>query len=797
MRRTAAALLCLIPAASVPAAYVPVAWTGAVSQFWSVAGNWDPAVVPNTGGARGYAVTLSQRGVTVLDMTATVSTLTLAPDSELHLGDATFLVITDGLVANDGIIRLTSTGTEGAALGFSSDLVLQGLGELVMTGTPPCHLTCTSGVHSLTNATGHTIRGRGTLGEGQGIRIVNQGLIEATDPGGPLEVTALGFAPENRNQGVMRAGGGTLRVALSIDNTGGEIIAGDGSHVDLAAATVVGGSLSSEGSGSIRCLPPFTNLVGPMAVQGPVEVVPRGKLTLTGAWPALDPLFLNGTAGDPAWLYILGATQLDDGTLRFGAGGSRVVNQTDGVLLLGPGQVVRGGSGELSTPFINQGLIEAVDAGPLLVSGMGTLYQSRNEGIIRANGASLELAGSIDNGLGTIDAGTWEVRFEDCRVRGGLLRSDPGGVLRLSTGAKLEDLTISGTAATPTDSGTTFGLGGTIQNDGTFTIGTLDHHHAEVELFRDATLAGTGEYLLLGNGQSGFAVSSFTLTIPSGISVHGAGWVGCPTVLQGSIVADAPAGITIASSLQNAGLLRASAGVQLRLTHASFVNLGEVTVEPTASLIRSNGNFVQQAGATHLDGAFAGNQFAALQIDGGSLDGVGPIYAPLFLNGGVASPGSPLGTLPTTSWVVMGAGGTLLMEIGGPPGSANVDHLAAGSAASLAGTLRIRRSGGFQPTPGQPYVVLSAPFVAGTFAAVDSCDPVSVAYTPTSVTVTFLGASPSGDVDGDGLVTGADLGLLLGSWGACPESGAGCCADLDGDGSVGGSDLGVLLGNWS
>ena len=55
---------------------------------------------------------------------------------------------------------------------------------------------------------------------------------------------------------------------------------------------------------------------------------------------------------------------------------------------------------------------------------------------------------------------------------------------------------------------------------------------------------------------------------------------------------------------------------------------------------------------------------------------------------------------------------------------------------------------------------------------------------------------PSGsaaDLDGDGAVTGSDLGLLLGAWGSC----AGCAADLDGDGAVTGSDLGLMLGDWS
>ncbi|MCA9283792.1 MAG: hypothetical protein KDA22_01155 [Phycisphaerales bacterium] len=52
-----------------------------------------------------------------------------------------------------------------------------------------------------------------------------------------------------------------------------------------------------------------------------------------------------------------------------------------------------------------------------------------------------------------------------------------------------------------------------------------------------------------------------------------------------------------------------------------------------------------------------------------------------------------------------------------------------------------------------------------------------------------------GDLSGDGVVDGTDLGLLLGAWGACPDGGP-CPADLDGDGAVGGADLGLLLANW-
>ena len=49
------------------------------------------------------------------------------------------------------------------------------------------------------------------------------------------------------------------------------------------------------------------------------------------------------------------------------------------------------------------------------------------------------------------------------------------------------------------------------------------------------------------------------------------------------------------------------------------------------------------------------------------------------------------------------------------------------------------------------------------------------------------------DLNGDGVVGGADFGILLSSWGACKDD---CAADLDGDGTVSGPDIGLLLVAW-
>jgi hypothetical protein len=51
-----------------------------------------------------------------------------------------------------------------------------------------------------------------------------------------------------------------------------------------------------------------------------------------------------------------------------------------------------------------------------------------------------------------------------------------------------------------------------------------------------------------------------------------------------------------------------------------------------------------------------------------------------------------------------------------------------------------------------------------------------------------------GDLNGDGFVNGADLGLMLVAWGPCNRD---CTADLDQNGTVDGADLGLLLVDWT
>jgi hypothetical protein len=60
-------------------------------------------------------------------------------------------------------------------------------------------------------------------------------------------------------------------------------------------------------------------------------------------------------------------------------------------------------------------------------------------------------------------------------------------------------------------------------------------------------------------------------------------------------------------------------------------------------------------------------------------------------------------------------------------------------------------------------------------------------------TVTWDGTAGNGDLNGDGCVDQADLGILLTDWGC---TGGGCPGDIDYDGDTDHADLGIMLAHW-
>ena len=66
----------------------------------------------------------------------------------------------------------------------------------------------------------------------------------------------------------------------------------------------------------------------------------------------------------------------------------------------------------------------------------------------------------------------------------------------------------------------------------------------------------------------------------------------------------------------------------------------------------------------------------------------------------------------------------------------------------------------------------------------------------TELAIELSDAPCPADFNDDGIVSGADLGVLISSWGPCPPPPGTCIADITGDGIVDGGDLGLLMASW-
>jgi hypothetical protein len=84
----------------------------------------------------------------------------------------------------------------------------------------------------------------------------------------------------------------------------------------------------------------------------------------------------------------------------------------------------------------------------------------------------------------------------------------------------------------------------------------------------------------------------------------------------------------------------------------------------------------------------------------------------------------------------------------------------------------------------------------GQCSLAEPVGPVASVAAGGGVSLLVIGARSApcpSDLTGDGTVSGADLGILLGEWGT---DGGATGADLNGSGMVSGADLGILLGDW-
>lgn len=164
-------------------------------------------------------------------------------------------------------------------------------------------------------------------------------------------------------------------------------------------------------------------------------------------------------------------------------------------------------------------------------------------------------------------------------------------------------------------------------------------------------------------------------------------------------------------------------------------------------------------------------------------------------NGGVLSPGGPIGRMTIGGAFTQTSHGALHIDIGGRD-AGTWDRVQAAQTASLAGTLRVQLRDGFAPVRGDEFQILSAQSVSGAFETLEFpalADPSHRWWWAIRQNECVVGVRHVADANRDGGVDFADLMLVLATYGATGTA-VPLPGDVNEDGRVNFLDLSIVLG---
>lgn len=418
---------------SATAAQVTETWTGGVGDWNNDVAMWDPPVCPGTcppnalsyprngfpDAATTYAIQIDDgnaaNSVITLDVGISIDTLAVDAGDQFTLANGHFLRIDGGAVTNNGIILLNSSGNSTKFAGFSADLTLGGAGTMVMSDVPHGfgNRIKTDSGHRVTNAAGHTIRGPGNFGDSAG-PLTNHGVIDGDSPSGnTLEV--FPSSDDMINTGTMQASnGGILQLhgetGRTFTNTGGLIQALDGSVVELLVAEIIGGTLSTSGTGVIRSL---SGTLDGVTIASNVEVPNARQLALKGTVTNNGNIALNATTTSARLGYVDDATLTGTGTVTMSDDlGNQVRALAAGLRLThGAGHTIQGAGdiGQNNGPLTNLGAIIANRPTRLEID-VSAVETFTNQGTLQADaGSTLNVIDNFNNTGMIVVGGTLKI----------------------------------------------------------------------------------------------------------------------------------------------------------------------------------------------------------------------------------------------------------------------------------------------------------------------------------------------------------------------------------------------------
>jgi hypothetical protein len=593
------------------AAALSATWNGGVGN-WNVGANWSGGVVPCNTASNTYSVDIDGGNTGVissvtLDINCTIDNLTVdAGDSLVIPNIRSLTVIGDstsgaGSVSNSGVISLNSVGNNTDLRVNGGNVTLSGSGTVSLSDNGANRILGTFSTDRLINQ-GNTISGAGQIGANT-MALTNQATITANganlliiDPNGTGAI----------NTGTMNAAAGTLHLSTATyTNTGGLIEALNASTVRLAGANIVGGTLSTSGSGIVRNV--STSTLNGVTNAGSISQTNNTTLNLVGS--------LNNTgdyamvsAGNNTDLVMNGDVSLTGGgtfTLsnnaanRFrGSVGSNRLTNVDNTIS-GSGQI-----GANAMAFTNLGLVVGNGSVGLTIDPSAT--GAINSSSMRASGGGFLMlqGGSFDNAGGTIEALTGSsVRINSSTVTGGILTTSGSGEVRNAGSVTLNGLTNSGVYTQPNNQSTT--LIGTINNTGSILLNSAGNSTDLIVSGGDVTLTGGGVVTFSNNVANRIrALVGTDSLINQDNTISGAGNIGVNTmgfVNRGAVDANVSNTLTIdpsATGVINSGTVKSSTGGTLVLLSGNFQNFEGVT----NGVVRADGGVLIVQSATITGG---------------------------------------------------------------------------------------------------------------------------------------------------------------------------------------------------
>jgi hypothetical protein len=658
----------------------------------------------NNGSANGFALTNNG----TIDANVNGSTLQVAP---------TLAVTNSGTLeaTNGGILALTGGTFNNTSTGMISS---SGTGSTVnLAGA-----TISGG--TLTTATGGAINNNGTatlngitVGTGSTLTLQNsstttlQGAI--TDNGTIAQSSTGGFTDIKVSGSVTLTGGGSLTMSNNFNNriygSGTDTLINDTNNTIQGAGQVginngTANAFNLDNKGTIDANVSNTLQIGPtnpVTNSGTLEATAGGTLTL--------PVTVNNTATGLILASGSGSTvNLNNGTITGGT-----LTTSSGGVIENTGSATLNGTTNSPTISTGSTLTLANDSSTTL---MGTID---NNGTIAQNSTG----GFTDvhiSGTAAVDGtGVWSMSDNNNnRVYGSgtdTLQNGAGhtiegsGQFGLGSGGNGFIFTNNGTVLANQSVALTVNPGSTT-NNGTFQ-------------------ANSGSTLIVNGTLTNYSATTSTLTGGTYSAISGTIQIGTASEASGHVIATNAATILLDGSTAAitdgaghdilrtflatnlaAGSFTIENGANLTTASTGFSNAGSVTIGASSTFTVGGSNDFVQSGTTAITTLVGGGILAvhsghSVDLDGGTLQGIGTVQGNVNNTGGTimaGTPGTP-GTLNITGNYTDPFGPVMIEQIG-PGGHGLLDI---GGSASIGGTtLEVDLSPGFTPPDGSSYEII-------------------------------------------------------------------------------------------